>query len=166
MSTRMSRWGVGPLFAAWALAGVAAATVADTVLGNAFTIPWLPAPVRMVLGAALIVWGVAFYAAAAVTVMRAYNADTLLTHGVYARCRHPVYAAWAVFILPGAFIVGNCWLGLVLSFGLCRLVPALAVKEDEYLEERFGEAFRTYRKRVPAVLPFGMSGSRPDVRRG
>jgi len=157
MSERMSRWGVGPLFAACALAGVTATMVVDTVLGHVFTFPWLPAPVRIVLGAALGLWGVAFYAAAAVTVMRAYNTDTLLTHGVYARCRHPVYAAWAVFILPGAFIVGDCWLGLVFSFGLCWLVRRLATKEDQYLEGRFGEAFRAYRKRVPAVLPFGMS---------
>jgi len=36
-------------------------------------------------------------------------------------------------------------------------VRRLATKEDQYLEGRFGEAFRAYRKRVPAVLPFGMS---------
>lgn len=83
MSKRMSRWGVGPLFAVGMLSGVAAVIGVDTLAGHAFTIPWLPAPLRIVLGVASMFGGVAFYVAAAVAVMRAYDAGTLLTQGVY-----------------------------------------------------------------------------------
>jgi protein-S-isoprenylcysteine O-methyltransferase Ste14 len=157
MSERMTRWGVGPWFAFWALAGALGVTLLDLGLGHVFTLPLLPA-VRVAVGALLVVGGLVLYGTAALSVMRAYNADTLITHGAYGRCRHPVYAAWAVLVIPGVSLIANCWLGLLLGCGLSVLVRVLTVREDRYLEQRFGDAFRRYRRRVPAVLPLGAWG--------
>src|SRR5438105_1154138 len=76
----------------------------------------------------------------------------LETGGVYARIRHPGYlGAW----------LGN--LGIVLAFGSAAplvLVAAMALvqlarirNEERALEQRFGEAFREYRRRSGSFLP-------------
>ena len=76
----------------------------------------------------------------------------LETAGLYRRIRHPGYL--------GAWL---CNLGIVLAFGSGITVPLLVAmglaiasrvrKEEELLEERFGDAFRGYRARVGGFLP-------------
>jgi len=76
----------------------------------------------------------------------------LVTTGIRSRVRHPVYLGHLCEML--AWSVGT---GLV----VCWLLTAFAVAtgavmirlEDAELEKRFGEEFRDYRRRVPALLP-------------
>jgi protein-S-isoprenylcysteine O-methyltransferase Ste14 len=78
--------------------------------------------------------------------------DRLVTTGIRARVRHPVYLGHLCEML--AWSVGT---GLV----VCWVLTAFAVAtgavmirlEDEELEQRFGEEYRTYRASVPAVVP-------------
>jgi len=85
--------------------------------------------------------------------VRSGNQDQrLVTAGIRSRVRHPVYLGHLCGML--AWSLGT---GLV----VCWLLTALAVitgavmirMEDEELEKRFGEEYRAYRLRVPAVLP-------------
>jgi protein-S-isoprenylcysteine O-methyltransferase Ste14 len=78
--------------------------------------------------------------------------DRLVTTGIRAHVRHPVYLGHLCEML--AWSVGT---GLV----VCCLLTAFAVvtgavmirMEDAELEKRFGEEYRQYRLGVPAVLP-------------
>ena len=78
--------------------------------------------------------------------------DKLVTTGIRARLRHPVYLAHLCEMV--AWSVGTglvvCWVlvgfGVITGAGMVRM-------EDRELEKRFGEEFRDYRLRVPAVLP-------------
>ena len=87
--------------------------------------------------------------------MRAYNADELVTDGIYKCCRHPLYASWVVFFVPGIVLIVNSWLGLTtpifMYFILCRLVK----KEEIYLESVFGSEYIHYKRKVPWILPVG-----------
>jgi protein-S-isoprenylcysteine O-methyltransferase Ste14 len=76
----------------------------------------------------------------------------LVTTGIRSRVRHPVYLghlcemlAWSVG--PGLAV---CWLLVVFAI----LTGAVMIRmEDTELEKRFGEDYRAYRERVPAILP-------------
>jgi len=76
----------------------------------------------------------------------------LVTTGMHARVRHPIYLAHLCMLL--GWTVGS---GLLVDYAL--LVFALATgavmiaMEERELEGRFGEPFKDYRQRVPAILP-------------
>jgi protein-S-isoprenylcysteine O-methyltransferase Ste14 len=76
----------------------------------------------------------------------------LVTDGIRARVRHPVYLAHLSELL--AWSVGT---GLMVCFGLTAFAVITGVimirMEDAELEQRFGERFIAYRDSVPAVLP-------------
>ena len=76
----------------------------------------------------------------------------LVTDGIRARVRHPVYLAHLCEML--AWSVGT---GLAVCWGLTVFAAAsgaLMIRmEDAELEQRFGDAYREYRDSVPAVIP-------------
>jgi protein-S-isoprenylcysteine O-methyltransferase Ste14 len=76
----------------------------------------------------------------------------LVTSGIRARVRHPVYLAHMCEML--AWSVGT---GLFVCYGLTAfaiLTGATMVKvEDAELERRFGDQYRKYRQQVPGILP-------------
>ena len=76
----------------------------------------------------------------------------LVTSGIRGRVRHPIYLAHLCELL--GWSVGS---GLAVGYALTAfavITGAVMIQhEDRELEERFGEAYREYRRRVPAVLP-------------
>ncbi len=76
----------------------------------------------------------------------------LVTDGIRSRVRHPVYLAHLCEMIAWSIGTGLavCWaltaFAMVTGAGMIRM-------EDAELEKRFGEAYREYRKSVPAVLP-------------
>jgi protein-S-isoprenylcysteine O-methyltransferase Ste14 len=83
---------------------------------------------------------------------RGHQHQLLVTAGIRARVRHPVYLAHLCEML--AWSIGT---GLVTCFGLsvfAVLTGAVMIcMEDAELETRFGAAYASYRENVPAVLP-------------
>ncbi|HTZ83170.1 MAG TPA: hypothetical protein VMB66_08270 [Candidatus Acidoferrales bacterium] len=78
--------------------------------------------------------------------------DRLVTTGIRARVRHPVYLAHLCEMT--AWSLGT---GLVVCWALTAFAMATGAgmiwMEDAELEKRFGQTFVEYRERVPAVLP-------------
>lgn len=81
-----------------------------------------------------------------------HKEQRLVTSGIRARVRHPVYLGHLCEML--AWSIGT---GLVVCYGLMAfavVTGAVMIRmEDKELEQRFGEDFRAYRQRVPALLP-------------
>lgn len=78
--------------------------------------------------------------------------DVLVTHGIYARMRHPIYTAdivagWAVFfIYPDArILLCACFLTITLLYWIER--------EENALIAKFGDDYRNYQKIVPKFIP-------------
>jgi protein-S-isoprenylcysteine O-methyltransferase Ste14 len=104
-----------------------------------------------VLGLALAIPGYAGWATARYQLGTAFTARAearrLVTHGVYARVRHPVYL-FAEILTAGVFLfIGHPEL-LVLSVLLLPLQIKRARREERVLEAAFGEQYRSYRKRT------------------
>ena len=76
----------------------------------------------------------------------------LVTEGIRARVRHPVYLAHLCEMVAWSLGTGLavCW-GLTV-FAMCTGAVMIRM-EDEELERRFGDEHRSYRESVPAVLP-------------
>jgi protein-S-isoprenylcysteine O-methyltransferase Ste14 len=81
-----------------------------------------------------------------------YREQRLVTSGIRSRVRHPVYLAHLCEML--AWSVGT---GLPVCYGLtvfAIVTGAIMIRlEDIELGQRFGDQYRDYRQKVPAVLP-------------
>ncbi len=84
--------------------------------------------------------------------MPGHREQRLVTSGIRAHIRHPVYLGHLCEMLTWS--VGT---GLAVCYGLTAfalVTGAIMIRlEDRELEQRFGEAYREYRRKVPAVLP-------------
>jgi protein-S-isoprenylcysteine O-methyltransferase Ste14 len=76
----------------------------------------------------------------------------LVTTGIRARVRHPVYLGHLCEMLAWSVATGLavCW--LLTAFAIITGTVMIRM-EDAELEKRFGEEYRVYRLRVPNILP-------------
>ena len=153
---RISRWGIGPVFAVLSLLYGLITIIISSYFYPRFQIEIVPGSVLIGVGFAFIAVGVPFFIASARGVMRAYNADRLITGGTFRFCRHPLYASWAVFIVPGIVLAYQSWIGLTTPVFMYIIMRILVKKEETYLENRFGAEYANYRARVPCILPYGV----------
>jgi protein-S-isoprenylcysteine O-methyltransferase Ste14 len=73
----------------------------------------------------------------------------LVTDGIFGRLRNPMYVG-ATFILAGlAILLASDWM-LVMTIIFVPVIHLGVVKREErYLEAKFGDAYRSYKARVP-----------------
>ena len=83
-----------------------------------------------------------------------YEDHQLVRTGPYAVVRHPIYASLLAMLLCTILLL-TPWLWGLLAVAIFIAGTEIRVHaEDRLLESRFGEAFREYRRRVPAYVPF------------
>ncbi len=83
--------------------------------------------------------------------------DRLTVTGPYAYIRHPLYAGTLLIATGCAAIVGG-WLGpllwsVLLAWFFIDYFPRKERVEAERLESLYGDEYRAYRERVPALWP-------------
>ncbi len=156
MEEKMSRWGVGPVFVSLSVAYSLIMLVLTYSFHPLFQISTVPYSLMIFLGICLIAVGTPFFILSAVTVMRAYNSDRLVTDGTFRYCRHPLYTSWAVFLVPGMILPVNSWLGLTVPVFMFVILRILVRKEEDYLEKMFGAEYIAYKEKVPCILPYGV----------
>ncbi len=78
--------------------------------------------------------------------------DRLITTGIRARVRHPVYLAHLCEMFAWSLGTGLlvCW--VLTAFAMATGAVMIRM-EDRELEKRFGEEYGLYRRSVPAVIP-------------
>lgn len=84
----------------------------------------------------------------------------LITQGVYARIRHPMYTAIILICSAQAVLISNWIAGPIglLSFALMCIIRL--PREERMMEERFGERYLEYKKRSGRLLPWSFRGYR------
>ena len=118
-----------------------------------FSMDFFPYSVLVTIGSILMFIGLPFYTVSLSRAYRAFDSGVLMTNGVYAVCRHPVYASWIVFLVPGMALLSNYWIGLTAPVFMYIVARVLVKKEESYLEERFGDKYIRYKNKVPAFIP-------------
>lgn len=85
-------------------------------------------------------------------VRSASTVDHVVTTGVYAKVRHPIYfaniiLAWGIFLLfpTLAMLASAAWLTIVLL--------AWMKLEEKAMIERFGDGYRRYKAETPMFIP-------------
>ncbi|QKV18085.1 isoprenylcysteine carboxylmethyltransferase family protein [Oricola thermophila] len=136
----------------------AAALLAGWPLGHFLETPWIGGMTGEVLFAAgiLTIVGALAIDIAAMNTMRRKRttilpnrkADHLVTNGVFAVSRNPIYLANTMLVIGAGLISGIVWyfpLALIAAY----MTQKLAIeREEKHLESRFGKLYRDYRKRV------------------
>lgn len=112
------------------------------------------------IGEGIRFWGVGYVGKT--TRKSELDAPWLVSGGPYAHVRHPLYVGNSLMgfgglvmaigrLSPGASIV--FFLVFLLFYG--TVYGTLMPLEEEYLIERYGEAYHHYRSQVPRFIPFG-----------
>jgi protein-S-isoprenylcysteine O-methyltransferase Ste14 len=121
------------------------------VLGWLWPLPAFPRPAALwvgvallLVGAALNVWGVVSLRKAGTNINPSLPATALVISGPFRFSRNPLYVAGSVLLFGLALALNNLW-------GALALVPLSAVmhygvilREERYLEAKFGESYRQY----------------------
>jgi protein-S-isoprenylcysteine O-methyltransferase Ste14 len=77
--------------------------------------------------------------------------DKLITSGIFAFSRNPLYVAFAG-ILTGEFMIFPNWILLVYLAGFCALVHRQVLREEDYLKGHYGQDYLDYCQRVRRYL--------------
>ncbi|HET8891472.1 MAG TPA: isoprenylcysteine carboxylmethyltransferase family protein [Candidatus Angelobacter sp.] len=85
----------------------------------------------------------------------------LVTSGPYAFMRHPLYAAFLIMLASTGLLSANWFIGVVGVLLIASITVVRIPAEEALLEKRFGERYREYRRRTPALLPlWGLEAAR------
>ncbi len=110
--------------------------------------PWTPVRVAGLVIAvpALVLWMVARVQLGGSFSVRP-RAEALVTHGLYARIRNPLYVFGVLLYLGAILYTGHLEFLLLLAV----IVPVQLVRirrEERALEAKFGDAYRRYKRRT------------------
>lgn len=118
----------------WAIPGDLALTVNGVTL--------------VLIGIALTAWSVATFSRAHTTVIPWEQVSAMVTTGPFGLSRNPIYLADSIAYL-GATLLIRSWWPLVILPGILWVMRRKVIdREEAYLTERFGDAYRDYQLRV------------------
>jgi len=153
MEKRLSRFGVGPKITVSAIVYAALAGAATYIWPGVCLLRAVPYRFLLIPGMLLLLLGIPMWLFAVVSVTRAYNRDQLVTSGVFAICRHPLYASWILLISPGLTLLTRSWPLMIMPLVAYLVFRFLISEEDDYLRRRFGNAYLEYRAEVNELFP-------------
>ncbi len=148
--------GVGPAY----VITITVLTVLCVTLSKLGILPYLriraTVGVMHTVGTAFLIVGIWLWVSAAIKekLREKIIANQLVTTGVYALVRNPIYSAFA-FVMSGAVLLSSnlYLLPLPLVFWILLTVMMQAT-EEKWLLEQFGDEYRDYCKRVNRCIPW------------
>lgn len=149
-------FGIGPYY----VGTIAIITVVGMILSckgylNSGLIPALKTPM-LILGILIIllgifIWGYAFFHS---KIDDGIKNNHLVTDGIYAWCRNPLYTGWMFICIGVSFFAGNLWL-LCLPFIFWALMAiTMKLTEEKWLRNLYGAEYDAYCRRVNRVWPW------------
>jgi len=154
MSNKMTAWGVGPRLVFISLAYFALAAIVHIGNPGLFVMAQTLHIVFPVVGTTLIIIGLVLWVLAVREIDRAFSEGRLLTQGAYAIVRNPMYSGFIVFVATGIALWLRSWPLLTVPLVAGMAFKVLIKKEENYLEEKFGQAYLDYEAKVNALVPF------------
>ena len=93
---------------------------------------------------------------------RGQVADTLNTTGVYSIVRNPLYVGNFIIGFGLSLTLRNVWFALVVILFYVIFYERIIYAEERFLAGKFGDLYRRWAARVPAVLPRLRGWLEPD----
>ena len=129
--------------------------VLGLILSALFPTPILSGPLPTLLGALLVVLGLALAVWATITMRRAGESPnateatrTLVASGPFAFTRNPLYIALALVYAGIALALGSLWALLLLVVVLVIMDRGVIASEERYLRGQLGDPYAQYTARV------------------
>ncbi len=128
---------------------------AGILLDRVFPASLLPGRPGMAVGAALLAaglvlgaWGRWAMRRAGTSVYVRRPATALVTDGPFRFTRNPLYISLALLYAGVAFLADTPWALLLLPAALVVIHFGVVLREERYLERKFGDSYRRYRASV------------------
>ncbi len=102
----------------------------------------------IISGALLIRGGFREMLAAKTNVNPTLPATTIVTEGPYRYTRNPLYLGMTLLYIGITFLANAFWAVLLLPVVLVVMVYGVMKREEQYLEQKFGEQYLSYKARV------------------
>ena len=130
-----------------------AAIVTGVLLQLAMPLAFLPrgmaAGAVFVIGAVALLWySVALFRAAGTPVPARKPTTAIVRTGPYRFSRNPIYLAYSLCQLGIAIWLNSLWLLATLGVAVALMHFVVIRREEEYLEQRFGEEYLRYKASV------------------
>jgi protein-S-isoprenylcysteine O-methyltransferase Ste14 len=111
-----------------------------------------PGLALVALGLGIGIWGRRTMEAAGTNIDPGRPATAIVTSGPFRFSRNPLYFALTLLFI-GLTLVLNTWWGIVTLVPLLIIMHrGVVLREERYLEQKFGESYRQYRSRVRRYL--------------
>jgi protein-S-isoprenylcysteine O-methyltransferase Ste14 len=153
MSMNMTVFGIGKKLGLITLPFLATALWAGYRLPAFFSFDHVPIAMLLGIGIGLIVIGLGVNFYSATFMMKAFRQHRLVTKGPFAVSRNPMYTSFILFTIPGIALAFNNWLVLICSLVVFLGITLLVKEEEVWLEETFGQEYKTYKSRTGRVFP-------------
>ena len=106
----------------------------------------------IVLGVGIAIPGIKALQAADTNVDPAHPTTAIVTSGPFRFSRNPLYVA-LTFLYFGLTLAVNTWWGIVMLVPLLIIMHrGVVLREERYLEHKFGDTYRQYRSKVRRYL--------------
>ncbi len=102
-------------------------------------------------GLSLLLWSLISFGQSFRVGIDTEHPDKLITSGVFAFSRNPIYVAFA-FILLGQFLIFSNWILLVYMGAGVWLFHRQVLREEDYLKKHYGKEYLEYCNRVRRYL--------------
>lgn len=102
-------------------------------------------------GLSLLLWSLVSFGRSFRVGIDTEHPDRLITTGVFAVTRNPIYVAFALILL-GQFIIFPNWILLVYLAAGVWLFHRQVAREEEYLKKHYGQEYVEYSSRVRRYL--------------
>ncbi len=102
----------------------------------------------LALGVSLVAWAIGLFRRFRTSLVPIVPSKALVTRGPYRFTRNPMYVGLAAIYTGIALGSGLSWGVLLLPAVLLLVYALVIVREERYLERRFGEAYRQYKNEV------------------
>lgn len=120
--------------------------VSRHVLFRSMTIAWLGA-LLCVLGLGLFVWSLVSFGRSFRVGIDADDPDRLVTDGIFAHSRNPIYVAFGI-VLVGQFLIFPNWILLAYIAAGMWLFNRQVLREEAFLVKHYGDQYLAYCRRV------------------
>lgn len=104
--------------------------------------------VLIITSIAIVAWAVSRFIGAKTHVDVRKPATTIVTDGPYRLSRNPMYVAASLLYAGVAIILAMPWTLALLIPCLITLNQGVILREERYLEGKFGDSYRDYKSRV------------------
>lgn len=152
----LSMYGVGPVYGAVIIAVTIAAVIAGhTAFFESGIIQELKIP-SVIIGVLLIIFGIYLWTGAVfcAKVDDGITNNRLVTTGVYALCRNPIYSAFMFFCTGALLISGNVVFYPLFFFYWGFMTVLMKCTEEKWLKNLYGKEYEEYCKRVNRCIPW------------